>query len=253
MSGLALPEPALSATQRALAEWIADYYWAPLGMVARLLLPPGLAGSARSMLRLTPDVVEGADSGLPEDAALTLALLREEGAVERLRLEEAFGAARTREVTRTLARRGLAALVTELPSTRLRPRRERLARLAATPETLEAWRIEARARLDASASLTPATRGKESASERILRQLAALDALERARAPWRVEELRRLARVTPAALAELERAGLLAIETVEVRRDPMAGQHPPRTQPLIADGNTAARAGGDPRPGYACG
>ncbi|HEU0028325.1 MAG TPA: primosomal protein N' [Ktedonobacterales bacterium] len=246
VSGLALPEPALSASQRALAEWIADYYWVPVGMAARLLLPPGLASSARSVVRVVPNPAESVDGDLPEDAALTLALLRDEGAVERLRLEEAFGAARAREVTRTLVRRGLASLATELPPAQLKPRRERRARLAATPEALEAlealeaWRAEARARLDASAGDGRTAHGRESAGERILRQLAALDALERAREPWRVEDLRRLARVTPSALSELERAGLIAIETVEARRDPMAGLHPPRTQPLTL---TAAQRG----------
>ncbi len=232
ISGLALPEPVLSATQRALADWIADYYWAPLSMAARLMLPPGLAGSARSMVRLASSPPEDADKGLPEDAALTLTLLREERSIERLRLEEAFGAARAREVTRALVRRGLATLATELPVTRIQPRRERLARLTATPEALEIWRDEARRRLDASSSAGKTARGRESAGERILRQLATLDALERAREPWRVEDLRRLARITPSALAELERAGLLTIETVEARRDPMVGQHPPRTEPL---------------------
>ncbi len=231
ISNITLAEPALSATRRALAEWIADYYWTPLGMAARLLLPPGLARSARSVLRLTPAPAESA-AGLPEDAALTLALLREQGSIERQRLAEAFGAARAREVTRTLIKRGLATLATELPPSQIQPRRERLARLVAEPEPLEAWRDEARKRLDTTSSVGKAARGRDSSTERILRQLATLEALERAREPWRVEDLRRLARVTPSALAELERAGLIVIETVEARRDPMAGQHPPRTEPL---------------------
>ena len=232
ITGLALPEPALSASQRALAEWIAETYWAPLGAAARLLLPPGLAGSARSVLRLSANSEPDALTDLPDDAAHTLALLRDEGVIERARLDEAFGAERARGITRTLVKRGLAALASELPPIHLRPRRERLARLVAVASTLENWRANDRARLDAAGAHLTLPRGRESVSERILRQLAALDALERARAPWRVEELRRLARITPASLTELERAGLIAIETVEARRDPLAGAPPAQTQPL---------------------
>ncbi|HEX9035854.1 MAG TPA: primosomal protein N' [Ktedonobacterales bacterium] len=232
ITGLALPEPALSATQRALAEWIADEYWTPLGVAARLLLPPGLAGAARSVVRLAPGVADGASDGLPSDAALTLALLRDQHSIERSRLEETFGAERARDLTRVLIRRGLATLATEVPPIHLRPRRERLVRLIAPPDVLENWRQAMRAQLDSAAEGRPTPRGRESAGERILRQLAALDALERARAHWRVEDLRRLARITPASLNELERAGLIATETVEVRRDPLAGAEPPRTQPL---------------------
>jgi len=129
-------------------------------------------------------------------------------------------------------------------------------------------------------------RREERHAERILRQLAALDVLERAahegaadtqpadtpvdavtdaitpaaatsatanstpapdadaawrpdlgvardlRRSWRLEELRRLTRVTPGALAELAAAGLVAIQAVEVRRDPLAGRDILRTAPL---------------------
>jgi primosomal protein N' (replication factor Y) len=231
VSGVALPEPALSAAQRALAGWIADYYWAPLGAAARLFLPPGLVSGARSVLRLASDTTD-TSAELPEAAALTLALLRDAGSIERERLEEAFGVARAREVLRTLTQRGLASLSSELPPIHLRPRRERLVHLTASSAALDSWREAARARLDTAVSGARPARGRESAGERILRQLAALDALERAREPWRFEALRGLSRVTPSALAELEAASLLAIETLEARRDPLAGQRPPRTAPL---------------------
>lgn len=235
VSGLALAEPILSPEQRALATWIADYYWAPVASAARLLLPPGLASAARSVLRLAspPDgAMDGALDGLSEEAALTLALLRDEHVVERARLEEAFGSARARDVTRALTQRGLVTLATELPPIHLRPRRERLARLSASAEALEAWRDDARARLDTASRERSAVRAKESPGERILRQLAALDALERASEPWRVENLRRLARVTPAALKDLERAGLVSVELVEARYDPLAGRQPETSAPL---------------------
>lgn len=252
ISALLAPEPLLSESQRSLAEWIAAYYWAPLGAVARMFLPPGLVSSARSALRPTDDAlagdVEALVATLEPDAALAFALLREEGVVETERLVEALGARQARAVIRALIERRLARLTTELPATALRPRRERMARLNAPPEQVEAWRAETRAKLDvllaAQPVTEPASRRRRSVawaaaprptgheSERLLRQLAAVDVLERAAAPWRVEELLRLTRATPAAFTELERAGLVVVERAEARHDPLAGQTIEPTTPL---------------------
>ncbi|HEY7850996.1 MAG TPA: DEAD/DEAH box helicase, partial [Ktedonobacterales bacterium] len=260
-------EPLLSESQRSLAEWIAAYYWAPLGVVVRMFLPPGLLSSARSALRPTDaalagdDVVSGA--ALSPDAALALALLRDEGKVEREKLVEALGAERTRAVTHALLARRLARLTTEIPASALQPRSERLARLSVSLAHVEAWRVGARVRLDALLtasqqaqslqSLQPAQpsqtaqtrqsrRSRQTSaaaqqapdleSERLLRQLAALDVLEQSGRPWRLEDLLRLTRATHAAFAELAEAGLVEVERVEARHDPLAGQTIAPTTPL---------------------
>ena len=256
ISALLAPEPLLSESQRALAEWIATYYWAPLGVVARMFLPPGLISSARSALRPTDAALAEAEDGaalaetLPPDAALALALLRDEGMVEREHLVEALGAERARAVTRALVERRLARLTTELPSGALHPRRERMARLSAPLAEVEAWRETARARLDALLAAQPAstatsrrsTHSRRAASappqpydresERLLRQLATLDVLERSARAWRQDDLLRLTRATPAAFAELAQAGLVSVTSVEARHDPLAGQTIIPTQPL---------------------
>jgi primosomal protein N' (replication factor Y) len=80
----------------------------------------------------------------------------------------------------------------------------------------------------------------------VLRQLAVLDVLARpsrgddtsvgaagsAGDLWRLEELRRLTRATAPVLAELQAAGLIAIEEGAVRHDPLAGRAIARTLPL---------------------
>ena len=53
LSSLLLDAPALSPVQRALAEWMASYYAAPLATAVRLMLPPGLARGIRYTLRPT--------------------------------------------------------------------------------------------------------------------------------------------------------------------------------------------------------
>ncbi|HET9112080.1 MAG TPA: primosomal protein N' [Ktedonobacterales bacterium] len=268
ISALLAPEPLLSESQRSLAEWIAAYYWAPLGAVARMFLPPGLVSSARSALRPTDDALAGdaetLAATLEPDAALAFALLREEGVVETERLVEALGARQARAVIRALVERRLARLTTELPATALRPRRERMARLSAPPAQVEAWRAETRAKLDALVAAQPvasptsrrrrslawaaAPRPTDHESERLLRQLAAVDVLERAAAPWRVEELLRLTRATPTGFAELERAGLVVVEHAEARHDPLAGRtiEPTTALPLTPTQRSALDAILDP-------
>jgi primosomal protein N' (replication factor Y) len=246
ISAILLDEPVLLPIQRALAEWISSYYAAPLAATARLMLPPGLVRGIRYLLRPTNGNRSGAGS-LPPDAAMLLAMLEERRAVEREQVSEALGMTRARRAIHALINEGLAVVAPEAPAGYAHNRRERHVRLIVGDAALAQWRHEARARRNSTQpSTTSATthqrsRGaREQTSERILRQLAALDVLarhgnselEQAHAVWKIEELQRLTRITVAGLAELEADGLIAIDRVEARRDPLAGRHFPRTQPL---------------------
>ncbi|HLJ81704.1 MAG TPA: primosomal protein N', partial [Ktedonobacterales bacterium] len=162
--------------------------------------------------------------------------------LNRADLDETLGTTRATAVTNALRLRRLAALGVELPGAQAGIRRERIVRLAGTPETLAAWRETARAHLDTLPPPPPARRPHrrpaapgEREAERLLRQLAVLDVLSRPASDagiWRLEELRRLTRATLGALAELERAGLVAIAEVDVRHDPLAGRTIARNDPL---------------------
>jgi primosomal protein N' (replication factor Y) len=234
-----LDEPALSPVQRALAEWMASYYAAPLATTVRPMLPPGLVRGIRYTLRPT-GVVSSED--LSPDAAMLLAMLHERRALEREQVSEAIGMTRARRAIRALLDANLAVVAPEAPTAYARGRRERLVRLVATDDTLTHWREEARARLGEPVSLSEKSgvrgrrrSGTEQTSERILSQLATVDTLERnatSHAAWKIEELQRLTRVTSASLAELAESNLIAIEAVAARRDPLAGRRYPRTQPL---------------------
>ncbi len=248
-----LPEPILSSAQLALAEWLADFYAAPLSAAVRLLLPPGLLRNVRPVLlpAEADETFERKATGpLPPDDAVVLTMLRERGWLAREQVRETLGAQRARAVIRGLLSRGLATLGMRAPEAYLQGRSERRVHLIAEPESLEQWRIQARASLDGlTAARAPLalsqgrlarTRGSDATErrvERLLRQLAVLDVLARTpsdgvSSSWRLEELQRLTRVTPAALAELATAGLVAIDAVEARRDVLAGQSVRRTEPL---------------------
>jgi primosomal protein N' (replication factor Y) (superfamily II helicase) len=252
VANILLQDVLLLPAQRALAEWLADHYATTLGSAARLLLPPGLLRGLRTVLR---PAGEGQDAAPREsaaamvsgDAAIVLGMLRERGWLNRDELERTFGPSRAAVVTRALRAHKLAALGVELPGTQAGTRRERVVRLAGAAEVIAAWREVIRARLD-TLPPPPLRRARqrrgdpgEREAERLLRQLAVVDVLSRpARGAsaaengggWRIEDLRRLTRATAGALAEMERAGLIAIADVELRHDPLAGRTIARNEPL---------------------
>ncbi len=247
ISALLLPEPVVLAPQRALAEWIADYYAAPLGAAARLFLPPGLLPAVRLVLRplaqlsMDGDALAQAGGAELDDAAIVLAMARERGRLDPEQVVRALGEPRARTAIRALRRRRCITLAMELPEAYTRTRTERRARLVAPYALLADWQAHARLALDDSQKV-PSRAGARARgqAEWLLRQLAVLEVLSRAPAgpgahdngSWRLEHLRRLTRATDAALSELEAAGLIAIEESQVRTDPLAGRSIPRTAPL---------------------
>ncbi len=264
LRGILQSEPLLSPLRRSLAEWLADHYAVPLDVAVQLLLPPGLLRGVRAVVRPRSNADEAggigapAPGGVPGDVAAVLALLRERGWLERETVERTLGRERAFAALGELVAAGQASVSVELLDAQLRVRRERVVRLSGAPEEIEVWRAAARARLDAlpaSGSRVPrrpATR-EERQAERILRQLAVLDVLARAprapRAPetgqteWRVEELRRLTRATERALDELIASGLICIEEVDVRHDPLAGRAIAHSVPhALTPAQTAALA-----------
>src|SRR5262249_55719834 len=145
------PEPVLSPVRLALAEWLADFYAAPLSAAVRLLLPPGLLRSVR--LVLPPlDVAQrsqhSSPSPLPPNDAVVLSLLRDRGWLAREQVREVLGAQRARVVIHNLLAGGEAALGMRAPDTYLRGRSERRVHLVADAEGLERWRAQARVSLD---------------------------------------------------------------------------------------------------------
>jgi primosomal protein N' (replication factor Y) len=241
ISRLLLPEPVISEAHHALAEWIADYYATPLADAARLMLPPGLVSSMREVL-LPVEPAPDAPPDLTSDAAMMLGLLRERGRLDRMQIRENLGPQRARAAISAMVTSGYASLITEIPAAHREKRRERLVRLAGTAAQLAAWQQTARAALDQrtgqqtirAKTAAQRARSEEREGERLLRQLAVLDVVSRPdlTTPWRLEEVQRLTRATITALRELQAAGLIAIDEVTVRHDPLAGRAIAQTTPL---------------------
>jgi primosomal protein N' (replication factor Y) len=257
------PRPLLDHSRLRLAEWLADRYSCPLTLAVRLMLPPGLLQGTRVVLRPLPaDVAESTDEpasqaatppwtpGDLRDEAAVLGAVRGRGHLDERAVSRSLGGRRAQAAIGALVAARAVERTTVAPSALSGERFERRILLMATAHALAEWRAAAHVQLDALAPISHTTpipsaslpRGRgERRAERILRQLAVLDLLARGSrrsadagedAAWRLSEVRKLTRITPSGLDELRRAGLIAVETVEARRDPLSGRAIPPTTSL---------------------
>ena len=208
-----------------------------------------------------------------------IGLLLADGELDIARLKEMLGPKRAGVVLKEALASGLIERAGQLEEPRTHARRKRLVRLLARGEQLEAWKERARTRIQESlpdptsvpiapdnvrrrptrhvpdpwaipgaASVFTLTR-ENKAGLLAQRQLAAIDLLEHDRADasaeihWTPHMLCKASSLSPGQLSTLAREGIIAIEELEVQRDPLSGRNiPPSTPlPLTADQAAALR------------
>jgi primosomal protein N' (replication factor Y) len=199
-----------------------------------------------------------------------IGLLLAEGALDIERLKEMLGPKKARELLKEAQASGLIERGAQLHEPKARARRKRIARLLLRGPELTAWRQATQERLQASLpaeadptqsieSLDRRPRKKRttldpwalSAADASLvltpqnqagllaqRQLAAVDLLEHdslsvaTSSHWTPHALCKASSLTPTQLQHLVEADIIAIEEVEVQRDPLLGRLIAPTQPL---------------------
>lgn len=164
ISTLLDPLPALLPHQRALAQWMADYYVTPLAHTALMMLPPGLLQRSKMVLQLI-DVEAAAEhiaqaSGTDRFTRLRalIGLLLAEGTLDIERLKEMLGARKARELLKEAQASGLIERGAQLHEPAVRARHKRIVRLLLRGSQLAAWRQSTQQRLQASlpAAVEPA-------------------------------------------------------------------------------------------------
>ncbi len=139
------PRPVLSAQMLSLARWIASYYRCTLWQAISPMLPPGVARRAVTNVGLSALTQENGDD---DSHPLTAALGRRQQQVVSLlqnaprstltlsKLKRRYHGPQSGLDTalRTLEREGLVTRHTELPSPRSKPQKERIIRLAVSPD-----------------------------------------------------------------------------------------------------------------------
>ena len=223
------PKPVLLPHQIALARWLAGYYFVPLYEAIRLMLPSGLYQEVVTLFRLAPLALLPGD--LPDREQAVVEALQAQGPAARetlrSRLQARVSGRQVDGALDRLVRRGLVTREVGVVGPRVQAKAGKVVRLVAGRGELEAA-------LSAPGRRSPRL---DAAIRWLLEQLPLEE--ERAELAWPGSTFRTVA--GDGSLVEaLVRRGLVAVETREVRRDPLAGQViPPESWPDLTPGQEA--------------
>ncbi|MDP6101058.1 MAG: primosomal protein N', partial [Dehalococcoidia bacterium] len=186
------------------ARWLSRHYLSPLFHAVTLMLPPGFTRPSTSFFRPGPNLGHG--STLEEEAVLET--VRREWRVGLESLAGAMGQRRASRALKGLVARGLLTQEWQIDPPRVRPKRVAVVRLlvdkAQALEIADTWEKRAPARAA------------------LLRLLTQRGQVPRAA----LGELR-------SRVAALEKAGMLVVEQLLVRRDPLSGHDPAPYPPHV--------------------
>ena len=207
VSGASRDQPVLSPVHLALAEWISDYYMAPLFECAALMMPPGLR--ERSLTHYSAAAEPADDPRLSPAQSRVMDYLASRTRVERGTLLRALGP-RADSAIGSLARRGLIEVSTEWRQPSVRPR------------YVTHLELVHPAAADSAADL----------ERRALRQAVLLRYMSERQEPVpRAEAAREFG---ASAVGGLENKGLIRRVEVHVERDPLRGrEYPPEDAPIL--------------------
>ena len=264
-------EPALLPHQMALAEWMADYYVTPLAQIAMMMLPPGLMQRSQVVLHLAKSE-QGEGEELSQATSLRLqaliGLLLADGELDVEQLKKMLGARKAKDVLKEALASGLVEREAQLASPLTKKRVKRVVRLVAEGEALAEWRQRTEEKLQRSLpplmavpiapdnvrrrpqkglpdpwampvpadalSLTP----QDEEGLLAQRQLAAIDLLLYGSREagngnyWVPTRLCKASKLTATQLQSLIREHIVAIEEIEIQRDPLQGRVFPASSPL---------------------
>jgi len=206
------PKPVLTPTQVLLARWMSREYLASLHECLNVMLPPGMVGHAD--VKVTIQDEAPADPANTKAQAELLALLRRRGPLRGSQLDAALRDTDWRAASRQLADRDIVTRESFLAPPRARPKRVRTVELVPTADE------EAALKGLTSAFYPPI-----------------LDLLHAEDGPVDVSRVYAETGCRGYHLNKLEERGLVAFDTEEVWRDPLADEVfiPTEPPPLAAD------------------
>ena len=201
--GLIEPQPLISPAQISLARWLSDHYLCPLFDAVALMLPPGFERSTLTFISLSATATEDDISSLGQEQRQLVRLIQKQGKVDLRKLEKALGKRRAKIISQQLTRRGLVVRSYELEPVRVRPKKE--GHLGLVLKADEARRQAARL-----------------LKKGALRQAALLDFLAQQPKPVPLPEARQSVKCDKAVVNALVSKGLVTLEYIEVRREPIS-------------------------------
>jgi len=213
IEGVIESRPVLAPAQVSLAYWISQYYLSPLFDAVALMLSPGFERKVLTFISvpLIPDDVDL--SSLNQDQRHALELVQRQGKVSLRQLEKALGKKKAQTIVSQLVGRGLATRSYELEPIKVRPKEELYLSLAI-------------------GAGEPQQEVVKSCKGMTTRQAALLDFLAQQSEPVSLTEARQRVKCDRAIVDVLVQKGLITVQHIEVRRDPLASQTVPPSYPL---------------------
>ena len=213
ISGPIETAPVLSPARIALARWISDYYLSPLFDAVALFLPPGFERKAITFVSL-PELPDDYDfSSLSTEQQSAVAMVRAKKRLSIRELEKVYGQRKAQSLVSQLVGRGIALRSYELERIKVRPKTVAYISLA-----------------------VPAEQAQEEASRlekgRAVKQAALLRFLLPQSGPVLFSDVLAEAGGNRSAVNALIRRGLIGIEQVPVKREPLSYLEPAISLPL---------------------
>ncbi len=213
IAGLIEPRPVLSPAYVSLAYWISQHYLSPLFDAVALMLTPGFERKALTFISI-PSTLNDLDlSSLPPKQRQALELVQRQGKVSLRQLEGILGKKKAQAIVSQLVRRGLAVRSYELEPIRVSPKEEPYLSLA----------------IEADEALQEAARLQKKGANK---QAALLDFLAQQSKPVPLREARQRVKSNKAVTDALANKGLVIVQSIEVRRDPLSSQDITPSYPL---------------------
>ncbi len=201
IAGIIEPRPILSPSRALLARWLSEHYLSPLFDAVALMLPPGFERRVVTFICSTSREYDV--SSLTQEQRYALELVQGQGKVSLGQLEKVLGKKRAQAIISQLVGRGLAARSYELEPVKVRPKVVLCLSLAV--KAGEAQQEAAKLR-------------KRGASK----QAALLDFLAQQSRTVPLAEARQKINCDKAVADALVNKGLVTIEQIEVRREPIS-------------------------------
>ena len=194
------PEPLLSSYQVNLASWISDYYLSPLFDALSLMLPPGFERRLITYYKTTqvvPDL-----SKCTSDQKQVLSYFKDRDQVGITEIQKKFGKTKAEKIVRQLVHQGLVLKHEEVEDVRVKPKFENHIVL-----------------IDKEGAIRQPGRLKQGGARA---QSAVLEYLIEHDIPVLWSDLKNSVACQWATVKSLEKKGLIAINAVAVKRDPLA-------------------------------
>jgi primosomal protein N' (replication factor Y) len=195
-------DPAFSAELLKLAQWIGEYYLAAPGEVLKAMLPTGIAIESERQVRLAPNHLDFNSSRLPLIQASILQALEQKGELSLKQLEKLPGIRGLHYHVRKLEEAGILEVVQKIHSAKVKPKLEKVVRLATPILTESAFR-------ELLVQVNPGAK----------KQIACLEYLWQQKQPVPQRVLLQLFQTGSQTVNALLKSGLLVAEMQEVSRN----------------------------------